>query len=140
MKRAGLVILVAVLAFAGVMLATGGISDDSRSSEETIEEVQRRNWGAYGCMPPDVRRRFDRVRDRYEARFAHVVKRLPPGADRKAEEDALAADREFGRLAKRISGIIAPYYPGGRKYDMECYERAVERFEGRFEGQAFPEE
>ena len=133
MKRLWLVIMAAATVLAvGAFAACG--SDGDSSAEESLQDVQRRNWGAYGCMPREVRRRFDRVSDQYEVRYEQVVARIPPGAERRAENEALFADRTAARLLRQLRRIILPYYPGGREYERQCYEREVERYDRRVGG------
>jgi len=123
MKRWTLVILVAATAF-GTGVASGCGDGDGETSERTVEDIYRDTWGAYNCMPADVRRRFDRV---YPA-FAARQKELIAGQRR---DQPLPTDRKFDRLQRRVSELIAPYYPRGRKFDRACYERAQESYAGQ---------
>jgi hypothetical protein len=82
--------------------------------------IQQRYVGASGCMSPAERRRLNRIQDELEARS------WDPQNGWKDDRDP-----ELARLAVRAEGLIAPYAPGGRRYDERCYERAWERFERR---------
>src|SRR5688572_29372918 len=132
-------ILLAVLAAAvlatAIILATREDSGDRGSVDKALEEVQLQTAGAYGCMPPAVRRRFDRESRRYNARFEQIVDALPDGADGAAADRALRSDREFVALANRTKRILVRYLPGGARHDPACYARAVKRYERRIAAQ-----
>lgn len=128
------VLAAAVLATA-IVLVTREDSNDSASVDKALEEVQLQTAGAYGCMPPDVRRRFDSVSKEYNARFERIVERLPEGADGAAADRALRADPAFVRVADRTKRILVRYLPGGASHDPACYARAVKRYERRIAAQ-----
>jgi hypothetical protein len=131
LKRTRLQTVVAAATIAGAMLSTGCGSDDGRVGP-TYEDSYRHSFAAYECMPQDVKRRFDPVYDRYVVRFRRLAKR----AEGRGDQKPWPSDPEFDRLLDRVSGLIAPYFPGGQKHDKACYERAQARWAGqRFLGE-----
>ena len=130
MRRAVLVILAAVAVFAAVVLVTGGVSDDSKSSAELAEEAQRVWIGAQACMPAGERRRVRRIQDQSEVRYAQLVDGLPNAADEEVLS-TVQADPLYGRLVGQMEKILDPYQPGGVRYDQGCYDDAWERFKRR---------
>jgi hypothetical protein len=127
MKRSALVLLVLMAAVGAGAVSSCG-SGDGQASERTLEDVYRDSWGAYNCMPADVRRRFDRVYPVFAAHQKKLIARLSAEDRRKG---TLPADRKLDRLQRRVSRLIAPYYPRGRRFDRACYERAQESYAGR---------
>src|SRR5688572_4820699 len=117
MKRAGLVIVAFVVLFAAVVVVTGGLSDDSQSSDEALRDVQRNVIGAEACMPQQVRRRLTRLGDHANARFDHVLDRLPSDASRDAERTALSSDRQYVRTTNQVRTLLLTYSPGGSRYE-----------------------
>jgi hypothetical protein len=129
--RIVLAVLAAAVLATAIVLATREGSSDSGSADRAVEEVQLQTAGAYGCMPPGVRRQFDRASKRYNARFEQIVDRLPDDASGAAADRALRSDREFVLLANRTKRILVRYLPGGDRHDPDCYARAIKRYERR---------
>jgi hypothetical protein len=128
--RIVLTVLVSALLAAAIVVVTRDDSgSDADRTEQVLRDVQRQTAGAYGCMPPAVRNRFDRLSERYNARFERIVDRAPEGADSAAIDRALRADAGFVRLANRTKGLLVRYLPGGSDYDAACYSRAIKRYD-----------
>jgi hypothetical protein len=125
------VIAAIVVLFTAVVVVTGGLSDDSQSSEEALRDAQRNVIGAEACMPQQVRRRLTRLADHADARFDHVLDRLPSDASRDAERKALSSDRQYVQVTNQMRILLSTYSPGGSRYEKGCYERAIRRFERR---------
>ena len=121
-----------VLAVAAVLIIRGSADDEQpASSKQVLAAAERKTTGAYGCMPPNVRRKFDRAVKQYDVRFGEVLDQLPDDAEPAAADDALRSDREFNELRKKARGILLPYLPRGSEYDKACYDRAVRRYDRR---------
>ena len=82
-------------------------------------------------MSQQVRRRLTRLGDHANARFDHVLDRLPSDASRDAERAALSSDRQYVRTTNQVRTLLLTYSPGGSRYEKSCYERAIKRFERR---------
>jgi hypothetical protein len=92
--------------------------------------------GARGCMTAAERRRLDRIQARSEARYAYLLRRVPPEADDEAKARAarrIFADKQLTGLLGEATKMIAPYQPGERRYEKACYEGAWEQFRRRAE-------
>ncbi len=123
-------IVVGVLLVVGVVLVIRAVSDDNSSSSEGAgREAQRRTAGAYGCMPRDTRRRFDRAIKRYDARFEYVLDHVPSDATDKPVDEVLDADALYVQLRNRARAILVDYLPGGSEFDRDCYRREVARYD-----------
>ena len=136
MNRSFLIVAAAAAVVVGAALvirATGNDDNASQGREQAFREAERQTSGAYDCMPPGVQRRFDVVVKRYDARFGRVIDDLPDNTDPADAERALRADPQVARLRARARGILLDYVPGGEKFDRECYERAVKRYDSRVE-------
>ena len=136
MNRSFLIVAAAVaVAVAGALVIRAAADGDngSQDREQAFREAERKTSAAYDCMPRDVRRRFDAAVKRYDARFGRVIDGLPDNTDPQDAERALRADARVTRLRAQARGILLDYVPGGEKFDRECYERGVKRYDSRVE-------
>ena len=131
MKRSTLVILAAVAVAVAAVLVIRGSADEPKSQQQALEDAQRQTMGAYGCMPREVRRRFDRTVKQYDTRFGEVLDTVPDDAEPAVADKALRSDREFNQLRTKARSILTPYLPRGREFDQACYDRAVRRYDRR---------
>jgi len=118
-----------VLLLVGIVLVIRAVSEDNSSSDGTATKLQRQTSGAYDCMPPQTRRRFDRAVKQYEVRFENVLEHAPRDAADQPVDDVLQADKQFVALRNRARSILVAYLPGGSEFDKVCYERAVRRYD-----------
>ena len=136
MNRSFLIVAAAAaVAVAGALVIRTAADDDNapQGREQAFREAERQTSGAYDCMPRDVRRRFDVTVKRYDTRFRRLIDGLPDNTDPADAERALRADPQVARLRAQAREILLDYVPGGEKFDRECYERAVKRYDRRVE-------
>jgi hypothetical protein len=131
MMRTVLSILAGVALAVAAVLIIRGSADEPASTKQVLANAERQTAGAYSCMPPDVRRRFDRAVKQYDTRFGEVIDQVPDDAEPAVADRALRSDREFSELRRKARDILLPYLPRGSEYDKACYDRAVRRYDRR---------
>ena len=119
------------LAVGAVLIIRGSADDEPASSKQVLADAERQTTGAYGCMPPGVRRKFDRAVKQYDVRFGEVLDQVPDDAEPAAADSALRSDREFNELRNKARGILLSFLPRGSEYDKACFDRAVRRYDRR---------
>jgi hypothetical protein len=126
--------LTAILAATMFVAAGCGGSEEESTAEKRLAGFARSIDAAYRCMPEKVRARYDRRANRLEEIGAAI---LAQDRDRTPEEQdrALRGNREYVRLTRDASRLLARYLPRGSEHDAACYRRESERHDRRGKGE-----